>query len=62
MIQHWKYELQEKTIAFEKTRQQLYNKLILMYETALANPVAYLKQKCKWFDQKYFFYILTLLS
>jgi len=38
------------------------NKLILMYETALANPVAYLKQKCKWFDQKYFFYILTLLS
>jgi len=27
----------------------LYNKLILMYETALANPVAYLKQKCKWF-------------
>jgi len=33
-----------------------------MYETALANPLAYLKQECKLFDQKYFFYILTLLS
>jgi len=54
--------LQKNTIAFERTRQQLYNKLILMYDTALANPSAYLKQKCKWFDQKYFFYILTPLS
>jgi len=45
----------KNTIAFERTRQQLYNKLFLMYETALANPEAYLTKKCKWFDQKYFF-------
>jgi len=46
----------KNTIAFERTRQQLYNKFILMYETALANPVAYLKLKCKWFDKNILYF------
>ena len=38
-----------KIFAFERARQQKYNKIILkyMYETALANPVAYLNTKPK---------------